>query len=114
MSGSFCGAAILQRLSHHSCACDGVPLLRDDGDDYVDKNDDDDDDITVVPVCIATYFHQSFITQVPHLSPQFVHINDDDFIIVYFQINSRFIISEVFHRSHIWIGSATLPTSRGI
>ena len=23
----FCGAAILQRLSHHSCACDGVPLL---------------------------------------------------------------------------------------
>ena len=23
----FCGAAILQSLSHHSCACDGVPLL---------------------------------------------------------------------------------------
>ena len=27
LSGSFCGAAILQRLSHHSCPCDGVPLL---------------------------------------------------------------------------------------
>ena len=30
LSGSFCGAAILQRLSHHSCACDGVPLLYED------------------------------------------------------------------------------------
>ena len=47
--------------------------------------------------------------------PQFVHINDDGFIIVYYiQTNSIFIVSEAFHRNHIWVGSATLPTSRGI
>ena len=41
LSGSFCGAAILQRLSHHSCACDGVPLYNDD--DVKDDNDNKDD-----------------------------------------------------------------------
>ena len=57
LSGSFCGAAILQRLSHHSCACDGVPLLQDDCDDDVG----DDDDITIVLMRIATYFHKLHI-----------------------------------------------------
>ena len=60
LSGSFCGAAILQRLSHHSCACDGVPLLQDDCDDDVDKNEDDDGDSTIILMCLATYFYLNF------------------------------------------------------